>query len=64
MAIGALVVGCSSTAATPSPTAKPHAGWPLQRQRLLQAAPTATQRPPNENVTIEVMASQDWIKVI
>ena len=61
MAIGALVVGCSSTAATPSPTANPtQAGTATPAPTA--AAPTATAAPTKENVTIEVMASQDWIK--
>ena len=57
VAIGALIVGCSSGTATPSPTAtaapSPSAGQP-------SANPTVA--PTKANVTIEVMASQNWIK--
>jgi len=55
LSIGALVVGCStSTTPTPAPaTAAPSV-----------AAPSATvaPTPTKANVTLEVMASQDWIK--
>ena len=62
IAIGALVVGCSSTAATPSPTAAPTqaAGNPTLAPTV--PPPAVTAAPTKENVTLEVMASQDWIK--
>ncbi len=62
IAIGALVVGCSTAAATPAPTptATPApAGNPTPTPN---AVATPTPAPTKSNVTLEVMASQDWIK--
>ena len=56
IAIGALVVGCSSTA-TPSPSVTA-----TQAANATPAAATPTAAPTKWNVTLEVMASQDWIK--
>ena len=47
-----VLAGCSGTAATPTPTQAPGSTTP----------PAASVAPTKENVTIEVMASQDWIK--
>jgi len=59
VAVGALVVGCSSTA-TPAPTAIPtQAG---NATPAPSAAATPTPAPTKSSVTLEVMASQDWIK--
>jgi raffinose/stachyose/melibiose transport system substrate-binding protein len=53
MLLAAVVLaGCSGTAATPTPTQAPGSTTP----------PAASVAPTKENVTIEVMASQDWIK--
>jgi raffinose/stachyose/melibiose transport system substrate-binding protein len=56
VAIGALVVGCSSANATPTSNPTQNTGSPVP------ATPTPVATPTKENVTIEVMASQDWIK--
>ncbi len=69
LTVGALVVGCSSTAATQSPTSPP-AATPAPASASAPAAPTAaapsaaapSATAARQNVTLEVMASQDWIK--
>jgi raffinose/stachyose/melibiose transport system substrate-binding protein len=57
-----VLAGCSSTATpvpTPVPTPAAPTATPVPGTTL---APTATPAPTKENVTLEVMASQDWIK--
>ena len=52
----ALVAACSSTATTPPSAAAPTVG------PTTAPAPSVAATPVKQNVTIEVMASQDWIK--
>jgi raffinose/stachyose/melibiose transport system substrate-binding protein len=52
VAVGALIAGCSSSGSTPSENPTQAGG----------TTPVASVAPTKENVTIEVMASQDWIK--
>jgi raffinose/stachyose/melibiose transport system substrate-binding protein len=59
IAIGTLVVGCSSAASTPTPAPTP---TPVPGTTPVPATPTPVATPAKENVTITVMASQDWIK--
>jgi len=59
LAVGALVVGCSS-ASTPPPTVVPTTA-PAATPAATVAA-TAAPSPSKEAITLTVMASQDWIK--
>jgi raffinose/stachyose/melibiose transport system substrate-binding protein len=59
LAVGALVVGCSS-ASTPPPTVVPSTA-PAATAAATVAA-TAAPSPSKEAITLTVMASQDWIK--
>ena len=68
LVVGALVAGCSSTTASPPATASPSAAAPSAAApsavapsvAAATAAPSAA--PSKQAVTIEVLASQDWIK--
>ncbi|MGZ3489226.1 MAG: ABC transporter substrate-binding protein [Isosphaeraceae bacterium] len=64
MAIGSLIVGCSSGGATQAPTPTPTIATTPGATGTNGTAPTATPvaTPTKSNVTLEVMASQDWIK--
>ncbi len=59
LAVGAIVVGCSSSStASPAATAAPA---PRPRPRSDRAA-SAAPSPAKQDITLTVMASQDWIK--
>jgi raffinose/stachyose/melibiose transport system substrate-binding protein len=62
MAVGVLVVGCSSTAATPTVAPATPAPTQAAASTAPTPAPTATPAPVKSKVTLEVLASQDWIK--
>jgi raffinose/stachyose/melibiose transport system substrate-binding protein len=62
-AISAIVVGCSSSAATPAPSTAPStAASPSTAAASATTAPTDSPAPSKQSVTITLMASQDWIK--
>jgi raffinose/stachyose/melibiose transport system substrate-binding protein len=55
--VAVFLAGCSGTAATPTAAPSTAPGT-----TTTAAAPTATAAPTKDNVTLEVLASQDWIK--
>jgi raffinose/stachyose/melibiose transport system substrate-binding protein len=56
-----VLAGCSSSA-TPAPTVAPTVAPSVADTPAPQSTPAPSVAPTKENVTIEVMASQDWIK--
>lgn len=56
LAVGAIVVGCSSSTSTPSPTAVPSTAPAATDAASAEPSPT------KQDLTLTVMASQDWIK--
>ena len=58
--VGALVGGCSSSSGSSAPTTSPEPS--SAAPSAAAASPSASAEPTRSNVTIEVLASQDWIK--
>ena len=58
MAVGALVVGCSSPGSTAAPTAAPSSA---PSQAAQASTPAASASPAKQNFTLTVLESQGWV---